>query len=190
MKPLKAIYALYSEPDSAERAFNSLRVLASDLGIETRDIAVESSEPFDEHAFGRPETETHMPWLAVLGGVIGATSGFWLASWTQRAYPIPTGGMPIVTLWTDGIITYESTMLGAILVTLFTLLVSAGLPSFRRRLYDPEISNGKILIGVINPPEGSRVDLEKALRDAGAERVIDSVREPTGIVNPQDQRSP
>lgn len=189
MKPLKAIYALYSEPDSAERAFNSLRVRASGLGIETRDIAVESSEPFDEHAFGRPETGTRMPWLAALGGVIGATSGFCLASWTQKAYPIPTGGMPIVTLWTDGIITYESTMLGAILATLFTLLVSAGLPNFRSRLYDPEISNGKILVGVINPPEGSRSELEKALRDAGAESVRDSARDPTAIVNPKDQRS-
>lgn len=71
----------------------------------------------------------------------------------------------------NGIITYELMMLGAILATLVTLLVGARLPSWFKHLYDPEISAGKILIGVVNPPPESRAVLEKRLRDAGAAEV-------------------
>ena len=35
-------------------------------------------------------------------------------------------------------------------------------------LYDPEVSNGKILIGVAHPPESSRAEIERALRAPGS----------------------
>jgi len=168
---LRAIYALYADPDAAERAVSAIRAVGPELGIDARDIEVQSSEPLEEYEFGRPRTETVMPWLAALGGLLGGLSGFVLASWTQKAYPIPTGGMPIVTLWADGIITFELTMFGAILAALLTLLLSARLPSWRRKLHDPEISDGKILIGVVNPPGPALVELEKRMREAGADQV-------------------
>ncbi len=168
---MKAIYALYPDPDSAQRAFNSLSAAASEFAFDTRDIAVLSSEPFEEYELSRREAKTAMPWLAAFGGLLGGLSGFLLASWTQKVNPIPTGGMPIVTLWSDGIITYELTMLGAIIFTLLTLLVSARLPDWGNKLYDPEISTGKILVGVVNPPEDFRAELETRLREAGANQV-------------------
>lgn len=164
---MKAIYALYPDPDSAQRAVSALR----GAGVEERALVVVSSEPFAEYDFGRHDDRTLMPWLAALGGLIGGVSGFFLASLTQKLYPLPTGGMPIVALWTNGIITYELTMLGAILATLLTLLTATPLPDWRAQLYDPEISDGKILIGVVNPPESSRVELESRLREAGASHV-------------------
>jgi hypothetical protein len=40
-------------------------------------------------------------------------------------------------------------MLGAIVATVITLLVTAGLPARRGKLlYDPEVTNGKILVGL------------------------------------------
>lgn len=164
---MKAVYALYPDPDSAQQAVNSLR----EAGVAAKDIAVISSEPFEEYDFGRQNQRTPMPWLTPLGGLVGGISGFLLAALTQKAYPIPTGGMSIVALWTNGIITYELTMLGAILTTLLTLLLSVRLPDWKARLYDPSISDGKILIGVMNPEEGSRIELERRLREAGAPRI-------------------
>ena len=81
--------------------------------------------------------------------------------------------MPIVTSWTNGIIIYELTMLGAILTTLATLLITAGLPNFKEKLSDPEIWTGKILVGVTDPPEGARAELEAKFRQAGAVAVKD-----------------
>lgn len=168
---MKAIYGLYSNPDLARRATSLLVSGAIELGVDQRNIAVISSEPFDDYALGRPEKSTPMSWLAALGGLVGGAGGYWLTALTQKAYPLPTGGMPIVPVWTDGIIVYEMTMLGAILCTLVTLLSGARLPSLGWKLYDPEVSNGKILVGVVSPPGDSRIAIQQRLREAGAERV-------------------
>ena len=164
MKTVKAIYGLYNDPDSAQRAVGALHATK----VESRDIVVISSEPFEEYEFGRMEHRTPMPWLAALGGLMGGVSGYLLAVLTQKSYPLVTGGMPIVTLWANGIITYELTMLGAILTTLFTLLVTARIPDWRAKIYDPAVSEGKILVGVVNPREESRVELKRRLSEAGA----------------------
>jgi hypothetical protein len=79
--------------------------------------------------------------------------------------------MAIVPFYADGIITYELTMLGAILTTLVMVLFTARLPNWRRRLYDPEVSDGKILVGLIDPPDTSRADVEQRLLKAGASQL-------------------
>jgi glutamate dehydrogenase len=118
------LYALYSDSDSAQRAVAALRKAK----VSERQITVVSNEPFDELDFGPHGTKSAMPWLAALGGVLGGTSGYSLAALTQRAYPLPTGGMPIVTAWTNGIITYELAMLGAYTkIDLFTQLENCAL---------------------------------------------------------------
>ena len=170
-----AIYGLYPDPDSAERALDSLRRARAELGFAPRDIAIISSEPFEGYRFGQGvderDDQTIMPWLAALGGALGGFTGLEFATLTQNAYPLATGGMPLAPLWTNGIITYELTMLGAILTTLVTLAVSAGLPNPRAKLYDPEVSDGNILVGVIDPSDRSRPALSKLLLDAGAAKV-------------------
>jgi hypothetical protein len=165
-KKNNAIYGLYSDPESAQRAVDSLR----GADVPMQEIAVISSQPFDEYEFGRRDHRTPMPWLAALGGLAGGAGGFLLAVLSQKAYPLSTGGMPIVALWPSGIVTYELTMLGAILTALLILLVTARLPDWRANLYDPAVSDGKILVGVVNPREDSRVELERRLREAGAEQ--------------------
>ena len=160
---MNAVYGLYPDPDSAQRAVNLLR----GAGVESRDIAVVSSEPFEEYEFGKRDARTWMPWLAVCGGLVGALSGYALAFLTQRQYPLVTGGMPIFAKWPSGIITYELTMLGAIITTLIVLLLTARIPDWRPKLYDPAVSTGKILIGVVNPKPEMRVEAAKRLREAG-----------------------
>ncbi len=169
---MNAIYGLYPDPDSAQRAFHVLERAQSELGFQDRDIAVLTGEPYEEYDFGQCDNVTRMPWLAALGGLVGGLSGWWFVTFSQKSYPMISGGMHLVTKWSNGIITYELTMLGAILTTLVTLLITARIPDWRgRKLYDPAISNGKILIGVNNPPENAREELGKRLSAAGAEVV-------------------
>ena len=174
---MNAIYGLFPDPDSAQRALNLLERARGELGIKDGDIAVLSGEPYEEYGFGQKEHKTRMPWLAALGGLVGGLCGWWFVGFTQKAYPMVSGGMHLVTKWSNGIITYELTMLGAILTTLFTLLITARIPDWRgRKLYDPAISNGKILIGVTNPPEKAREELGKRLSAAGAEVIKEFVK--------------
>ena len=168
---MRVVYGLYPDPDSAQRAFDALRGGGKASGFDSRRIAVVSSEPFDGYEFFKQDHKTAIPWLAVLGGLAGGIAGFSFAAYTQAVYPIPTGGMPIVPFYADGVITFELTMLGAILTTLVMVLLTARLPNWRRRLYDPEVSDGKILVGLIDPPATSRAAVEQRLLEAGASQL-------------------
>ncbi len=168
---MKALYALYADPEGAQRAVDSLRAASTELKFDRRQIVIVSGEPHegypfaDEHATGAPYR-----W-AVLGAAVGGTCGYLLTTLSQKSYPIFTGGMSLSPAWTNGIIVYEMIMLGAILTTLVVLLIGAGLPNFKGGLTDPEIGTGKILVGVVDPPESSRAELERRLQQAGASEV-------------------
>ena len=160
---MKAIYGLYSDPLDAQRAFTSLR----GAGLNDREIMVLASEPLEEFEFAQKDRESWMTWIAALGGFIGMTTAYLLTSVTQKLWAINTGGMPIVSNWTNMIVIFELTMLGVVFASVITLLVTAKLPSRMPAIYDPEISDGKILIGVANPVEANVADVERALRAGG-----------------------
>lgn len=166
--PMNVACALYDDPEAAQRAVDALEA----WGLSAKDITVASSEPLEMFAFGRDQGGTWMPWLAALAGAVGGTFGFWLTRTAQTLWPLQTGGMPIVTAGTNGIIIYELTMLGAIVATLGTFLATAGLPRRRPPLYDPAVSEGKILVGVTNPGGGaSSEELARRLREIGGGEV-------------------
>ena len=156
---MKAVYALYENPDAAQRAVNGLR----DAGVADADITIISSEPLEQHELGHRDHATWMFWISGAGGAIGLAVATWLARMTETAWPIPTGNMPIVSWWPNLIIMFELTMLGGILAAVITLLVTARLPNWKPTLYDPEVSDGKILVGVANPAPASRPAIERAL---------------------------
>jgi len=162
---MKAVYALYSHPDAAQRAVDELRA----AGINDRAITIMSSEPLEEYEFGQRDRKTWMTWIAALGGAIGMTTGYLLTRLTQSAWPIDTGGMPIVSNWTNLIIIFELTMLGSVFATVITLLITARIPGRQSPLHDPEISDGQILIGVLQPSDPDVV--ERALRIGAGEKL-------------------
>ncbi len=158
---MRALYALYSDPDTAQRAVDSLRR----AGVADRQITVISSEPFEEYEFSHRDKPTWIFWIAAGGGALGLVLGYLLASGTQRAWPLSTGGMPIVAMWPNIIIMFELTMLGAILATVISLFITTKLPTTKSRLYDIEVSNGRILVGIEEPGEDSVEKLERTLRE-------------------------
>lgn len=168
---MKAIYGLFPDANSARRAVTALRAEGSRLHIKPEAIVIMSSEPLEDEVFGWKEQRTAMPWLAPLGGLLGGAGGYALAAFTQRTYPLPTGGMPIVAMWPTGIIVYELAMLGAILITIVTFLLGVQLPSYKRRLYDPEVTNGKILVGVADPVRDCSREIGQRLQEDGADQV-------------------
>jgi hypothetical protein len=159
---MSAVYGLYPTPEAAQRAFDNL--LAA--GLKENEVTVMSSEPLEEYGFAARDRQTVMPWIAVVGAVIGLSGAYLLTSLTQQAWPIDTGGMPIVSNWTNIIIMFELTMLGAVFATVLTLLKTASLPSRRPKFYDPEISQGKILVGVGTVNATAAAAIESALRAA------------------------
>jgi hypothetical protein len=171
---MKVLYALYADPEAAQRAVDCLHAASSELEFDPRQIVIISGEPHEGYDFADSHITSRPYRWAVLGAALGGTFGYLLTTLTQRAYPIVTGGMPITPMWTNGIIVYELTMLGAVITTLITFLFGAGLPSFKGVIADPEIWMGKILVGVHDPPANSQSELEKRLLEAGANQVKQS----------------
>ena len=168
---MKALYGLFADPDGAQRAADVLRAASGELKFPAQRIVIVSGEPHEGYEFTDSEaTSTPYRW-AVLGAIVGGTSGYLLTTLTQKSYPIFTGGMSLTPGWTNGIIVYEMTMLGAILTTLLVLLLGAGLPNFKGQISDPEVGKGKILVGVIDPPQSTQEELERRLKQAGAWQV-------------------
>ena len=155
---MKAIYGLYSSGRSAQQAVNRLKA----AGIVERDIVVMSAQPMEDFEFGRSDSKTSMWWIACAGGLIGMATAFGLSWLTEMSWPINVGGLPTFAWWPNLIIIFELTMLGAILATVITLVVSAGLGR-RAAFYDPAVTDGKILVGVANPSESNVRELESAL---------------------------
>ena len=160
---MRGIYALYSSPESAQRAVDGLRA----AGIPDRSITILASEPLEEYEFARRDRATWMPWIAGMGAAGGLACGYYLASVTQNLWPIDTGGMPIVSNWTNLIVIFELTMLGGILATVITLFITAKIPAGEPKLYDPDVADGKILVGVENPRDTAVPAIEQALLSGG-----------------------
>jgi hypothetical protein len=109
-----------------------------------------------------------MWWIACGGGLLGMATAFGLAWITEVWWPINVGGLPTFAWWPNLIIIFELTMLGAILATVITLIVSARLGR-TSTIYDPEVSDGKILVGVEDGSQDQLREVEKALAAAPGE---------------------
>jgi hypothetical protein len=162
---MSALYALYDDGDAAQRAVNGLRK----AGVADSAITVISDQPMEAYEFGEMNRTTWIWYIASGGGVAGLLFGTWLTRMTELAWPLPTGNMPIVSWWPNLIVMFELTMLGAILATVITLLVAGGLVRRPPPLYDPDVTGGKILVGVENPSRAE--DVERALVAAGSPQI-------------------
>jgi hypothetical protein len=150
---MKAIYGLYEDPHVAQQAVDNLR----EAGVADAEITVISSEPFDHFEFGHRDAATAMPWIATFAGALGLLLTYYLLGASQRSWPLVTSGMPIAPLWTNLIIIFEMTMLSAILATVVTLIYTAFIAD-RGKMYDPEVSDGYILVGVENPADAAKLE--------------------------------
>ena len=156
---MKAVYALYSDSSAAQQAVNRLR----GAGVADRDITILSPYPVEDEEFGETDKATWMWWIACGGALAGFIIATALAYVTEYSWPLNVGGLPTWAWWPNLIIMFELTMLGAIVATVITLVVTASLGRGSGKLYDPEVSDGRILVGVENPPDGKVDDLQKAL---------------------------
>ncbi len=163
---MSTVYALYASGDAAQHAVNSLRA----AGYGDSDITVITAAPMEEYEFSHIGRHSFQWYIAAGGGLAGFLFSTWLTTFSEQDWPIVVGNMPIVAWYPNLIVIFELTMLGAILATVVTLIVTAGLGRRRPVLYDPEVSNGKILVGVESPREGDGANIERALlAGAGAE---------------------
>lgn len=101
-------------------AFSTAVRGAREAGAEPR---VYSNVPLEELEEGRSKVLL----FALVGALVGGGSAFLLAAWSAKAYPLITGGMPLIAGPPVGLVTYEGTALGAILATVLGVLLEGRL---------------------------------------------------------------
>jgi hypothetical protein len=134
----------FKDIESATRAVESL----INAGFAEETITSLTSAPYLDGVLVKTDQRTWFRWMSMGGGFLGACAGFLLAAGTAYMYPVQTGDKPIVSLFPTGIITYELTMLFAILGAIIGMFIEMKLPPRSERVYDPSISEGAIGIGV------------------------------------------
>jgi hypothetical protein len=157
---------IFSDIESAGRAVESL-VRA---GFAEERITSLTSVPYPDGVLVKTERRTWFRWLSLAGGFTGACTGFLLAAGTAWLYPVQTGDKPIIAYYPTGIITYEFTMLFAIVGAMVGMFLEMGLPPWGKRPYDRAIAEGCIGISV-SVPSGEEVGrAERIMKEAGALR--------------------
>lgn len=160
------ILGTYQNVEAASRAVDSL----VEAGFSEETITSLTSVPYPDGVIVKTGRRTWFRWVSAGGGFLGACAGFALAAGTAYLYPVQTGDKPIVTFFPTGIITYELTMLFAILGAIVGMFMEMKLPPWRERVYDPAIGEGAIGISVSTTKDLlSRA--EKIMQDAGALRI-------------------
>lgn len=126
MPPVTYLLSEFRDQDAVASAIDSLRA----AGVGTEDLDVFSEEPI-EFRRGVLDRPSRMSLVSVLGAIAMGTIATAFVWYAQRSYAIVTGGMPVFSFWSIGVITYEMTMLGAVLATFGYFLWESGL--LRRR---------------------------------------------------------
>ena len=162
----RSVLGLFTNEDTAADAMDSLK----DAGYGTNEYEVLTDTPYPQGTFGEAEPAHKLFRWPLIGAVCGFIVGILLTSGTQLAYPMVTGGKPILSIPPITIITYEGTMLGAIIFTVIGIIIESRLPRLFMGAYDTRITDG--YIGVAVTTEEEKVgNAENVLRQAGAEDV-------------------
>ncbi len=162
---------IFKDVETAAKAVDSL----VQAGFSEEQITSLTSVPYPDGVLVKTNQRTWFRWFSLAGGIVGAVAGFLLAAGTAWVYPVQTGDKPIIALYPTGIVTYELTMLFAIIGTIAGMFLEMRLPPLRERLYDPAISEGFIGISVFVPSADRKNRAESVMKEAGAVRTTSEV---------------
>ena len=110
---IKTVLGLFQDANQAADAGDAVK----ETGVSENDIDFLTDCPYPEGAFGEREEHIKLFLFPFIGGLLGFVGGIMVTSMTQMAYPLITGGKPILSLPPMAVVMYEGTMLGAILFT-------------------------------------------------------------------------
>ncbi len=157
----RSILGLFKEVDEAVEAADKLKENGMD------DFEVLTGSPYPEGAFGAQVANHRLYGWPLVGAALGFSIAILVTAGTQLAYPVVTGGKPILALPPMFIIAYEGTMLGAILSTIIGVIFESRLPRAKMGLYDPRITEGYIGLVVV-APEGEEERIDALFKAANA----------------------
>ncbi len=107
--------------------------------------------------------------LTIAGGIVGIGVGIFFAAGTALLFPLVTGGKPIVSNPVVGIISYETMMLFAIVVTFLATMIKIAFVEQSGLRNDPRIDEGSVGLSIqVGDDTAKAHSISHLLREAGA----------------------
>src|SRR3954467_10386356 len=162
---MPGLIGAFSELDSTVHAIEALRRGRFD------DLTVYSPTPRHEleHAIEGPPSRVRL--FTLIGGLCGATFGYWIAIWASRYWPLVVGNKPIASWVPYTIFGFEVMVLIGSLSTVFALFALSRVPRLTMTVgYDPRFSGGHFGVWVVTAPDKAK-DVADLLRQHGAVEV-------------------
>jgi hypothetical protein len=135
------------------------------------DITVYTPTPRHEfeHALEPPPSPVRR--FTLIGGLLGATFGYWIAIWASEYWPLVVGGKAVSSWVPYTIFGFEVMVLVGSLATVFGMFAASRIPRLTMTVgYDPRFSHGDFGVWVATPPDRAR-EATEILRRAGATEV-------------------
>lgn len=152
----------------AQSVASAIRALQA-RGYGAEEIDVFSTAPV-ELAEALLERRSRMSLVAVTSAVVFGLSAIAFVHYTQNDYRLVTGGMPIFSWWSTGVIFYEFMMFGSISATFVMFLFESGLLGRRRSVPAPMLAEGHICLRLMCQAEDAAPAAD-CLYQAGAASV-------------------
>jgi hypothetical protein len=153
----------FRDKDAVANAIYSLRA----AGVSPADLDVFSEEPVEFHR-GVLDRPSRMSLVSVIGAIVMGVAATWFVWFAQNNYALDTGGMPVFSFWGTGVITYEMTMLGAVLSTFVYFLWESGLIRKRDRTAPLPVVPPECICLRVRCVDGKVEAPAALLREAGA----------------------
>jgi hypothetical protein len=162
---MPGIIGAFHEIDAAVHAIEDLR------RSRFKEITVYTPTPRHEleHALEAPPSKVRV--FTLIGGLSGATFGYWIAIWASRYWPLVVGGKAIMSWVPYTIFGFEVMVLIGSLATVFALFGLARVPRLTMTVgYDERFSSGHFGVWVATTPDRAK-EAADLMKKNGAEEV-------------------
>jgi cytochrome c553 len=135
--------------------------------------------------------------ITIGAGIVGIGVGIFFAAGTAVMYPLMTGGKPIVAAPVVGIISYETMMLVAVVMTFLAMLVRIKRTNSTIRSRDVRVDDGRVAVTVRVTMLGSiagavgdameqagAIEVQSSIIPSGRESVSPSIRRAASLLLP------
>lgn len=128
------VHAEFRTPEDLASALVAL----ADAGVSRDAVNVFSRRPLEVPS-PLLHTASRMSLGAVASAIVVGGGATTLLYSIQLDYPLVTGGMPVVSGWATGVVTFETTMAGAVLGIVLMLIREGRLAVFRKTAPVPDL---------------------------------------------------
>jgi len=162
---MSGLIGAFHELDSAVNAIGELR------RNRFTELTVYTPTPRHEleHALEAPPSRVRI--FTLIGGLCGASFGYWIAIWASSYWPLVVGGKAIASWVPYTIFGFEVMVLVGSLSTVFALFALSRVPRLTMTVgYDPRFSGGHFGIWVATSPDRAK-EAAELLKKHGAVEV-------------------